>query len=228
LGYIYIAWDRSKENMSKVGMTTQMPHKRISQTENPDYELFKAYKVNDEELKYVEAELHRRISQKFIRKKHKSTGRFSEWFICKPEKTLEIISDFLIEKLSNELKLNNVNSSKHCVNSITPISFVKSQIPSPVVKLSIESQNNLKEKLKARLQSREDGTYESPYQKSITVCPNKYKKDHPHETKDENAFSQKLTPSISVINRNNKQTELKEKLKARLQSRKDGTYEKPC
>ena len=202
--------------MSKVGMTTQMPHKRISQTENPDYELFKAYEINDEELRYVETELHNRMSQKFTRKKHKSTGRFSEWFICKPEKTLEIISDFLIEKLSNELQHNNTISSKGCVKLITPISVVKS---------SFESQNNLKKKLKARLQSRADGTYKSPYQKRITESQNKLRKDRSYEILDEKNCSQKLTSPISVINKNSKQTELKETLRARLQSRKDGTYE---
>ncbi|MCL1125872.1 GIY-YIG nuclease family protein [Shewanella surugensis] len=199
MGCIYIAWDRNKENMSKVGMTTQMPHKRISQTENPDYELFKAYEIDDEELRYVEAELHNRISQKFTRKKHRSTGRFSEWFFCKPEKTLEIISDFLIEKLSNELKLYSVDSPKLGVKS------------------SIESQNNLKEKIKARLLSRHDGTYESPYKKSSGVSQNKLKENG----------SQALSSSIPLIKKNNKQSELKEKLKTRLQSRKDGTYESP-
>jgi hypothetical protein len=242
--------------MSKLGMTTQQPHKRISQTENPDYELFNAYEVDDLELRQVEIELHRIMSQKFPRKKHKSTGRFSEWFICNPSKAHELVSNFLKQKLNNDLKLKylsdeieNENLETTSDTTIICQSDLKEKLkkrlqsrkdgtyqspynPPPRVsnnksqnssfKISAESpadtkaqQNELKEKLRARLQSRKDGTYESPYE-----SPNRVKRNKSYESSFKGL-------SDLPQDKSSKQNELKEKLKARLQSRKDGTYESP-
>ena len=203
MGYIYIAWDITKEDQSKLGMTTQQPHKRISQTENPDYELFKAYEIDDVELRQVEVELHRIMSQKFSRKKHKSTGRFSEWFICNPSKAHELVSNFLKQKSNNDLKLKYVSNQ---------IEIENLEITSDT---SVICQSDLKEKLKERLQSRKDGTYQSPYKKSPRLNSNK--------SQGSSSKTLSESPAVTVA----KQNGLKKKLKARLQSRKDGSYESP-
>lgn len=201
MGYIYIAWDITKEDQSKLGMTTQQPHKRISQTENPDYELFEAYEIDDIELRQVEVELHRIMSQEFSRKRHKSTGRLSEWFICNPLKAHELVSNFLKQKSNNDLKLKYVSEQIEKENLETTSDT------------TLICQSDLKEKLKKRLQSRKDGTYQSPYKKSPRLNSNK----------SQDSSLKVLSESFAVA----KQNELKDKLKARLQSRKDGTYESP-
>lgn len=203
MGYIYIAWDITKEDQSKLGMTTQQPHKRISQTENPDYELFKAYEIDDVELRQVEFELHEIMSQKFPRKKHRSTGRFSEWFICKPSKAHELVSNFLKQKSNNDLKLKHESVQIENENLETTSDT------------TVIGQSDLKKKLKERLQSRKDGTYQSPYKKNSRSNSNKSQDS-----------SLKILPELTE-DAAAKQNELKEKLKARLQSRKDGTYESP-
>lgn len=189
--------------MSKLGMTTQQPHKRISQTENPDYELFNAYEVDDLELRQVEVELHRIMSQKFPRKRHKSTGRFSEWFICNPSKAHELVSDFLKQKLNDDLNL------KYESDQIEKENLEANSYTTDIC------QSDLKEKLKKRLQSRKDGTYQSPYKTSPQL-----------NNKKSQGSSSKISHE-SFADTKAKQDELKEKLRARLQSRKDGTYASP-
>ncbi|HDI3228311.1 TPA: GIY-YIG nuclease family protein [Vibrio cholerae] len=100
MGFIYIAWDRSKPNLSKVGMTEQTPENRISQTENPDYELYKAYKIAHADIRLVEKNLHTKLANKFNRRRHRSTSRKSEWFECSPLQAVEVISDYLLAELS--------------------------------------------------------------------------------------------------------------------------------
>ena len=64
MAYIYIAWDITKPNMAKIGMTEASDiQTRISQTENPDYELFKSYKVTDGAASTIEANIHNRLAQ---------------------------------------------------------------------------------------------------------------------------------------------------------------------
>ncbi|MEZ8055638.1 GIY-YIG nuclease family protein [Vibrio atlanticus] len=139
MGWIYIAWDKSKPEISKVGKTVRDVKVRISETENPDYQLFKAYEISEHEVDQMERDIHNYLSLHITRKKHKSTGRLSEWFSCPPEKALELVSDFIIKHLSVQLKLLTSDSEKiqplHVDSSTSDIATVK---------------NNLKSKLLAR------------------------------------------------------------------------------
>lgn len=106
MGYIYIAWDVTKANQAKIGMTTGAPNSRISQTENPDYVLFSAYEVENNKLKTTEEAIHKNVSSKYIRKTHRSTNRLSEWFNCTPKQAQLLVIDYLINENNNNIKIN--------------------------------------------------------------------------------------------------------------------------
>lgn len=166
MGYIYIAWDRSKPELSKVGMTEQTPEKRISQTENPDYELYKAYKLERLDVRLVEKNIHEQLAKLCIRRKHKSTSRNSEWFECPPSKALEIVSDYLLAELS----ASTHNSSNTLNIQVTPVTehteqtLVSNWLPSPPFEkkestsfhMSEEGTNTFNEKLANRPKDIED------------------------------------------------------------------------
>ncbi|MEZ8107034.1 GIY-YIG nuclease family protein [Vibrio cortegadensis] len=98
MGYIYIAQDATKPNKAKVGMTSKSPHKRISQTENPDYELFAFYEVADQKLKQTETTIHEILANEFQRIIHRSSNRQSEWFLCSPQQAkLRVLQHLALE-----------------------------------------------------------------------------------------------------------------------------------
>jgi hypothetical protein len=100
MGQIYIAWDITKPTMAKVGKTTLEAEARISQTENPDYELFKSYPIYDVMLDHAEVTIHIAISRVYERKIHRSSGRPSEWFQCTPEQASIIVGEQIIMLLN--------------------------------------------------------------------------------------------------------------------------------
>ncbi|OEF07245.1 GIY-YIG nuclease family protein [Vibrio genomosp. F10] len=103
MAYIYIAWDSNKPSICKVGRTKRSAQLRISETENPDYQLYKSYNVSNDVVDELEKEIHAYMSSYVTRIKHQATGRLSEWFNCSPEKAVEFVSDCIIRHLENQL-----------------------------------------------------------------------------------------------------------------------------
>jgi regulator of replication initiation timing len=119
VGQIYIAWDRSKPNLSKVGMTTRTGYVRILEADNPDYELFKAYDIHSGYVAQMEKEVHAILETKFIRRSHKSYDIKSEWFECTPHDAQKTLDAYLgidqvgtIKRLKEEVdELSQQNTS---------------------------------------------------------------------------------------------------------------------
>ncbi|EGR0582459.1 GIY-YIG nuclease family protein [Vibrio cholerae] len=109
MAYIYIAWDKNKPNICKIGKTKRSAQLRVSETENPDYQLYKSYNVLDDVVDRLEKDIHGYMSARVTRIKHQTTGRLSEWFNCSPTKAVELVSDCLISHLVN--KLDSIGAS---------------------------------------------------------------------------------------------------------------------
>ncbi|MFH4717259.1 GIY-YIG nuclease family protein [Vibrio alginolyticus] len=95
-GYIYIAWDVTKPNQCKIGKTTRSPSKRVSETTNPDYELYNLYNVGYTRLDFIEKDIHAKLKDSGIQQiAHRSTGMLSEWFTCTKEEADEFVAEYL-------------------------------------------------------------------------------------------------------------------------------------
>ncbi len=110
MGKIYVAWDTTKPNLAKVGMTTREAFVRVAEAENPDYVLFTSYEVDNQILEQTEQDIHSFLEQYFNRRKHKSYGGISEWFEGTPKEVAEKCEDFLNQGTSvRELRDTIIN-----------------------------------------------------------------------------------------------------------------------
>lgn len=102
-GYIYIAWDITKPNQCKVGKTTRPPSSRISETTNPDYELYHSFDVGYTRLDFIEQDIHAKLVKSGVKRRvHRSTGKPSEWFDYPKEQADEFIASYLENAKSKE------------------------------------------------------------------------------------------------------------------------------
>jgi len=101
MGWIYIAHDTHKQRQCKVGKTTRAPYVRVSETENPDYELFHAWEVSDDALDQIEKDLHQQLAQRHKRILHRSSGRPSEHFECDAQEAQHFIEELLLKRDTN-------------------------------------------------------------------------------------------------------------------------------
>ncbi|WP_330944128.1 GIY-YIG nuclease family protein [Vibrio diabolicus] len=80
-GWIYICVDPKDISICKIGMTKRELYARMTETTNPDYIVFAAYQVPEDEARAIEKYVHRDLSRFGIdRQSHRMTGRDSEWF----------------------------------------------------------------------------------------------------------------------------------------------------
>ena len=117
---IYIATDHTKPNMCKVGMTTRSVAIRMTETENPDYELHKSFEVNAD-VRKIEVEVHNHLSLLYKRINHLASGRKSEWFICSVQQAEHIINAVI----SNFQSLYMERSLTKLCDDATPIRSFK-------------------------------------------------------------------------------------------------------
>ncbi|WP_163937561.1 GIY-YIG nuclease family protein [Paraferrimonas sp. SM1919] len=95
MGKIYVAWDTTKPDLAKVGMTTRDAFVRVAETENPDYVLFTDFDVDNEHIEQTERDIHSFLERYFSRRHHKSYGGVSEWFEGTPKEVAEKCGEFL-------------------------------------------------------------------------------------------------------------------------------------
>ena len=95
MGKIYVAWDTTKPELAKVGMTRRDAFVRVAEAENPDYMLFTSFEVGNEVLEQTEKDVHSFLEQHFSRRNHRSYGGVSEWFEGIPKQVAEKCEEFL-------------------------------------------------------------------------------------------------------------------------------------
>ena len=177
MGKIYVAWDSTKPNLAKVGMTTREAFVRVAEAENPDYMLFDSFEVSNEVLEPTEKDIHEELSKHFTRRKHQSYDGLSEWFEGTPEKVADKCEEFLKQGVSiDELRktITDLTTQITAVNHENE-KLVKSNI---YLKEKYESLNVVFNSLKDMLRelSHFDGT-NPPFQKSSdTNSRNKHQK----------------------------------------------------
>ncbi|WP_210447449.1 GIY-YIG nuclease family protein [Vibrio crassostreae] len=95
MGKIYVAWDTTKPDLAKVGMTTRDAFVRVAEAENPDYMLFTSFDVDNELLEQTEKDIHSFLERHFSRRNHQSYGGVSEWFEGTPKQVAQKCEEFL-------------------------------------------------------------------------------------------------------------------------------------
>ncbi|OBT12034.1 hypothetical protein A9264_15950 [Vibrio sp. UCD-FRSSP16_10] len=112
MGKIYVAWDTTKPDLAKVGMTTREAFVRVAEAENPDYMLFTSFDVDNELLEQTEKDIHSFLERHFSRRNHKSYGGVSEWFEGTPKQVAQKCEEFLKQGTSTQELRDTITSLK--------------------------------------------------------------------------------------------------------------------
>lgn len=101
-GWIYICVDPKDISICKIGMTRRGLYERATETTNPHYIVFTAYKVPEDEAHQIEKYVHRDLSRFDIdREAHSLSGRNSEWFSINAVQAIELLNWTLTHCLDN-------------------------------------------------------------------------------------------------------------------------------
>jgi hypothetical protein len=91
-GWIYICVDPKDISICKIGMTRRELYSRVTETTNPHYVVFAAYKVPEDEALAIERYVHRDLERFSIeRQSHRMTGRNSEWFAINSAEAIKLL-----------------------------------------------------------------------------------------------------------------------------------------
>lgn len=91
-GWIYICVDLKDISICKIGMTRRELYSRVTETTNPHYVVFAAYKVPENESFAIERYIHRDLGRFGIeRQSHRMTGRDSEWFAINAAEAIKLL-----------------------------------------------------------------------------------------------------------------------------------------
>lgn len=107
IGWIYIGIDVARQNISKIGLTTDRLGTRASGSQNPYFALFCAFKiregVSESKVHEIEDSVIKFLSQYYQRINHYSSCRYSEWFVVNAQEMRDCVHNFLYDQYSSEM-----------------------------------------------------------------------------------------------------------------------------
>lgn len=91
-GWIYICVDPKDTSICKIGMTRRELYVRVTETTNPHYIIFAAYKVPEDEALEIEKYVHRDLGRYNVqREDHSLSRRKSEWFSISAVEAIKLL-----------------------------------------------------------------------------------------------------------------------------------------